>query len=62
MKETSRYIWLVEESDFAETNIAPGWYFEDETEQFNGPYTNEQNAMNALEAYVSWLKGKGEAL
>lgn len=33
----------------------PGWYFEDEAYQVNGPFQNEYEASNELEKYARYL-------
>jgi hypothetical protein len=33
-----------------------GWYFSDETEQFNGPYDTQAEAEKQLGEYCVWLE------
>ena len=52
------HIWLVtKELEFC----LPGWYFSDETEQFNGPFNTKEEAEENLKAYVEWLDGTSGA-
>jgi hypothetical protein len=59
MKNTDKYIWKIDAGDeCADTDVTgPGWYFADETERLNGPYSSRQLAKDALNAYAKWLNG-----
>ena len=55
MLNTDKYIWKVKEVDVSDGDMRgweAGWYFQDETEQLNGPYSSRQEATDALNAYV----------
>ena len=35
----------------------PGWYFVDETDDFQGPYKTRKATEVAMETYINWLQG-----
>ncbi len=57
MEQTDRYIWKIEAGDAEDDpNVnGPGWYFVDEAEQFNGPYSSRQEALDSLKSYMEHL-------
>lgn len=55
MKQTDRYIWKVEKEDRTWENAGPGWYFQNEVEHLEGPYSSRQEALDALAIYVKCL-------
>ncbi len=52
-------IWQVEDMDALEypgfKDLTPGWYFINEVEQFVGPYSSRQEALDALSIYAKQL-------
>lgn len=50
------HIWEVK--DLAE--YKDGWYFSDETDQFNGPFDTQKIAEDNLDEYCKWLEGPTE--
>lgn len=50
----SENIWRVEEGEEG-NSFAPGWYFEDETEDLHGPYATEEEAQEQLRRYCETL-------
>lgn len=58
MRNTDKYIYKIEDSDSTNPDLkdfSVGWYFSDETEQFNGPFSSRQEALDSLDAYSKWL-------
>jgi hypothetical protein len=58
MQNTDKYIYLVEDSDMDNPDLkgfSTGWYFSDETEQLNGPFSSRQEALDSLAAYCKTL-------
>jgi hypothetical protein len=47
-KTELKYIWEVADSEF----FLDGFYYEDETEMFNGPYDTPEEAKEAFDYYV----------
>lgn len=59
MENTDKYIWRIDEGDDVEPDkLPPGWYFQNEVEQLEGPYSSRQEALDALEGYSKWLNGE----
>jgi hypothetical protein len=59
MKQTDRYIWKIEETDLALLGdpdvTGAGWYFVNEAELFEGPYSSRQEAIDVLASYATYL-------
>jgi hypothetical protein len=58
MLNTDKYIYKIEDSDSSDPDLkefSTGWYFVDEVEQFNGPFSSRQEALDSLHAYSKWL-------
>lgn len=51
VKEVESHVWLVRD----EPEYADGWYFSDETEQFNGPFGTIDECKGVLKDYVEEL-------
>lgn len=56
MKEIEKYIYLNDETryDYG-VEWLPGWYFADETEQLNGPFSTIEEARAAMKTYIETL-------
>jgi hypothetical protein len=52
-QEHSDHIWEVRD----EKEYIDGWYFADETEQFNGPFNTKEEAEKNCKEYCRWLDG-----
>ena len=51
-KVENQPVWYLAGKDHAQdSELAPGWYFNDETEALNGPYETRAVAEAALEQY-----------
>jgi len=56
VKEIEKYIYLNDETryDYG-VEWLPGWYFADETEQLNGPFSTIEEARAAMKTYIETL-------
>lgn len=52
--EKDSHIWEVRDLE----GYDDGWYFSDETEQFNGPFATKEEAEKNLGTYAKWLNGE----
>lgn len=59
---TNKHVWYIFPGALSEgKNMAGGWYFTDETENFGGgPYSTEKEAIDELNRYAAWLNQKVE--
>jgi hypothetical protein len=51
MMNTKKYIWYADGKDYLHDGIKRGWYFQNECEMLEGPYSSEQEAENAMTEY-----------
>lgn len=58
MQQTDRYIFLIEEADKVNPDLEgflTGWYFADETEDLQGPFSTRQEAIDSMKKYAESL-------
>ena len=48
-------VWKVEEGELDYAPGVSGWFFVDESEQFVGPYSSKQEAVDSLKSYAASL-------
>lgn len=53
LDERDRHLHHQEEESFG---YPAGWYFSDETEDWNGPYVTKELARAALDKYIEYLE------
>ena len=52
------HIYLLMQED---NGLLPGWYFEDITQDMNGPFSTFEEVFSAFEEYCNWLcSGPGD--